>query len=221
MNSHLSWETLNDLVDDVLPASARNAAEGHAHACAACALALDQLRATVAAAATLPGSADPPADLWQDVRATIEARKVAPLPVSTRAPRGWWVTPRKLAVAAAALIAVTSTVTGLIVSSRMPSSIVERVRAAAVTVSWQSSERQFLESVVELRQQFELLHAQLAPETVVKVEKALSTVDLAIAEAREALVRDPANAALSELLASNYRQKIELLRRVTQLASST
>ena len=42
---------------------------------------------------------------------------------------------------------------------------------------------------------------------------------LAYDEAREALLRDPANAALTELLASNYRQKIGLLRRMTQLAS--
>jgi len=75
--------------------------------------------------------------------------------------------------------------------------------------------------VLEFREQLEVLHDHLSPETVVKVERALATIDLAIAEGREALLRDPANAALSELLASNYRQKIELLRRMTQLASST
>ena len=38
-----------------------------------------------------------------------------------------------------------------------------------------------------------------------------------LAEARAALLTDPANAALADLLASNYRQKVELLRRATQL----
>ena len=74
--------------------------------------------------------------------------------------------------------------------------------------------------MLELRQQLEVLHDHLSPETLVKVERALATIDVAIAEGREALLRDPSNAALSELVASNYRQKIELLRRMTQLASS-
>ena len=74
--------------------------------------------------------------------------------------------------------------------------------------------------MLELREQMEVLHDHLSPGTLVKVERALATIDLAIAEGREALLRDPSNAALSELVASNYRQKIELLRRVTQLASS-
>ena len=86
--------------------------------------------------------------------------------------------------------------------------------------SWQASERVFQASVLEFREQLEVLHDHLSSETVVKVERALATIDLAIAEGREALLHDPANAALSELLASNYRQKIELLRRMTQLASS-
>ena len=90
----------------------------------------------------------------------------------------------------------------------------------AVSVSWQASERVFQANVLALREQLEALHDHLAPETLVKVERALATIDLAIAEGREALLRDPANAALSELVASNYRQKIELLRRMTQLASS-
>jgi hypothetical protein len=91
---------------------------------------------------------------------------------------------------------------------------------ATVPASWQASERAFQASVLELRQQFVGLHDHLSPETLAKVEQALATIDLAIAEGREALLRDPGNAALSELVASNYRQKIELLRRVTQLASS-
>ena len=74
--------------------------------------------------------------------------------------------------------------------------------------------------MLELRAELQALHDDLSPETVVKVEHALATIDLAIAEGREALLRDPANTALSELVASNYRQKIDLLRRMTQLAST-
>jgi anti-sigma factor RsiW len=224
MTDHLSWETLNDLVDGVLSPAASAAAESHVGGCVACANALAELRATVVAAHELPGDVTPPDDLWSDVRATIEARKVAHLPsgAGPAQARGWWITPGRLAAAAVVLIVGTASLTGVVMSSRSSAAGVARAQApATVSVSWQASERAFQASVLELREQLEVLHDHLSPETVVKVERALATIDLAIAEGREALLRDPANAALSELLASNYRQKIELLRRMTQLASST
>jgi anti-sigma factor RsiW len=223
MTDHLTWETLNDLVDGVLSAAPSADAESHVRGCTACANALAELRATVVAARELPDTVAPPDDLWGDVRATIEARKVAHLPSGAGLPQtsGWWITPGRLAAAAVVLIAATASLTGVVMNSRSSAAVVARAQPSpTVSVSWQASERAFQASVLELREQLEVLHDHLSPETIVKVERALATVDLAIAEGREALLRDPANAALSELLASNYRQKIELLRRMTQLASS-
>ena len=224
MTDHLTWETLNDLVDGVLSPAASAAAESHVRGCTACASALAELRATVVVAHELPGSVTPPDDLWSDVRATIEARKVAHLPSGAALPqtRGWWISPGRLAVAAVVLMAATASLTGVVMNARSSAAVARRTQVSAtVSVSWQASERAFQASVLELREQLEVLHDRLSPETIVIVERALATIDLAIAEGREALLRDPANAALSELLASNYRQKIELLRRMTQLASST
>ena len=223
MTDHLTWETLNDFVDGVLSPPATDNAEAHVRECSACAIALAELRATVAQAHALPGAVTPPDDLWNDVRATIESRKVAHLPsgAGVAQPRGWWMTPGRLAAAAAVLMAVTASLTGVVMNSRTSVVVAERgPSSTTVSVSWHASERVFQASVLELREQLEVLHDHLSPETVVKVERALATIDLAIAEGREALLQDPANAALSELLASNYRQKIELLRRMTQLASS-
>ena len=222
MTNHLTWEALNDLVDGVLTPEAAAAAEAHAGGCATCSAALAELRATVSEARALPASVTPPDELWADVRATIEASKVAHLPSGASAvpaTRGWWVTPRQLAAAAVVLVAATASLTGIAMNSRSSSTIAAHPQLA-VTVSWQASEKVFQANVLQLREQLEMLHDHLSPETLVKVERALATIDLAIAEGREALLRDPANAALSELLASNYRQKIELLRRMTQLASS-
>jgi hypothetical protein len=221
MTTHLTWETLNDLVDDVLSPAAKAAAEMHARDCASCATSLAELRATVAVTHDLPDSLTPPADLWNDVRATIEAGKVAHLPLGSVAARarGFWVTPGRLAAAAVMLVAVTASLTGILMTSEPATQTVAQA-PLAVSVSWQASERVFQANVLALREQLEALHDHLAPETLVKVERALATIDVAIAEGREALLRDPANAALSELVASNYRQKIELLRRMTQLASS-
>jgi anti-sigma factor RsiW len=223
MTDHLTWETLNDFVDGVLSPAARATAESHVSGCTACAGALAELRATVVAAHELPGSVTPPDDLWSDVRATIEARKVTHLPSGALPQtRGWWITPGRLAVAAVVLMAATASLTGVVMNARSSTAVAGRTQVpATVSVSWQASERAFQASVLELREQLEVLHDRLSPETIVIVERALATIDLAIAEGREALLRDPANAALSELLASNYRQKIELLRRMTQLASST
>ena len=221
MTNHLTWETLNDLVDGVLPPEASVAAESHARECASCAAALAELRATLSMTHDLPDSLTPPDDLWSEVRTTIEAGKIARLPLGAEAPRahGFWVTPGRLAAAAVVLVAATASLTGVVLRSEPTTSTVVQVPFTTAE-AWLASERVFQANVVELRAQLEGLHEHLSPETLAKVEKALSTIDLAIAEGREALLRDPSNTALSELVASNYRQKIELLRRLTQLASS-
>lgn len=222
MTNHLTWETLNDLVDDLLSPGAAATAESHARECATCSKALAELRSTLVDASALPSELSPPDDLWAGVRATIEAGKVAHLPLGSARPasRGFWVTRGRLAAAAVILVAATAGLTTVAMRSSAPVMVADGADATTVLASWQSSERAFQASVVELRGQLEVLHDHLSPETLVKVERALATIDLAIAEGREALLRDPSNAALSELMASNYRQKIELLRRMTQLASS-
>lgn len=223
MNDHLTWEVLNDLVDGVLSPASATAAEAHARSCDTCRAALAELREAVTLARELPDSVTPPGDLWNDVRATIEQGKVARLPLGdgSVSRQGWFVTPARLAAAAVVLVATTASVTSLVLKERETDVVaVAPAPSATVSASWQRSEREFQASVLELREQLEMLHDHLSPQTLVKVEKAMATIDLAIAEAREALLRDPANAALSELLASNYRQKIDLLRRTAQLASS-
>ncbi len=60
---------------------------------------------------------------------------------------------------------------------------------------------------------------RLSPETVATVERSLATIDRAIREAREALARARANAALVDVLAANYEHKVELLRRATELST--
>jgi anti-sigma factor RsiW len=223
MTDHLTWETVNDLVDGVLSPAESARAEWHAGECPRCAKTIAELRATVSDVRELPQAVAPPADLWNEVRATIESGKVAHLPTGTGAllARGWWVTPQRLAAAAVVLMAVTATLTSVALNARQAPMVAGGPPVVTVSASWQASERAFQASVLELRAGLEVLHDHLAPETLTKVERALATIDLAIAEGREALLRDPANAALSELVASNYRQKIELLRRLTQLASTT
>lgn len=218
MTDHLDWETLNDLVDGRLTEASRRVAELHAGECASCAEALSGLRAALAGAAVLRGPVEPPADLWAAVQATIESRKVAPIGVAGRAPRGWWVTPPRAAAAALLLVALSAGATVGI--SRLFTGRAPALPVLPVAMSWQVAEHGYQSSVLELRSQLAAQADRLAPATIAAIEQSLATIDVAIAEAREALLRDPANAALPELLASNYRQKIDLLRRATRLATS-
>jgi len=49
------------------------------------------------------------------------------------------------------------------------------------------------------------------------IDYPVRTIDEAILEARNALARDPANKMLIEMLSGTYRQKVDLLRRTTEM----
>jgi predicted Zn-dependent protease len=53
----------------------------------------------------------------------------------------------------------------------------------------------------------------MRPEARAAIDRNLHTVDVAIAELKDAIARDPRNPALRQLLATSYRQKVELLKR--------
>lgn len=218
MTGHLSWEQLNDFADARLDNGARHAAMAHLAACDECEAALATLSATTRAARELPSWIEPPAEVWASVRESIERQKVAPI---TRSSPAWWATPRRLAVAAAVLVLASSGVTALVMqrAGAPPDSDIVRAPVAGMMlpVGWQAAERGYLASVGELHALLQEQRGTLAPATIASVERSLATIDMAIAEARAALLTDPANAALADLLASNYRQKVELLRRATQL----
>lgn len=218
MTDHLSWDTLNDLADERLDDQARDAAMTHLSTCAGCADALAALATTTRAARALPPSIDPPDDVWSSIRQSIERGKVAPL---GRGGPAWWATPRRLAAAAGVLILASSGVTALVMQRAAATGDTTLVSTPAgntlLPVSLQSAERGYLASVGELHTLLQAQRGTLAPATIASVERSLATIDMAIAEARAALLSDPANAALADLLASNYRQKIELLRRATEL----
>ena len=218
MSGHLSWETLNDLAGDVLDAPARRVAIEHADGCDECRSTVETLRRTIEAAGQLPRSIEPPPEVWQSIRGSIDASKVAVLPAVPRSQLPWWASPRRLAVAATALVVASSALTAIVMRpSPDPAGERVTVREASLPREWKAAEAGYLASVSELHEQLEEQRASLAPATVATVERTLAVIDSAIAEARGALLRDPANAALADLLASNYRQKVELLRRATQL----
>ena len=78
-------------------------------------------------------------------------------------------------------------------------------------------ENNYLRTVGILQDVLDQQESALAPETVAQLKASLRTIDEAILEARNALARDPANRVLIDMLTSNYRQKVDLLRRTTEL----
>ena len=213
--SHPSFDALGDFVDGRLSPAKRREVETHLALCSRCARDRERLEALLDQTHALAAEIEPPAELWSAVHQRIASRQ------SLGARHAWL-----LAAAALLLVAVSSAVTALLV--RRPQTVAVRheptpappaalrlpVAARAVDADYQAVIRELDESLAQRR-------AQLAPETIAKVEASLRVVDQAIAEARRALAADPANRDLVDLLAASYERKLELLRRASELLPST
>jgi len=213
--SHPSFEQLGDFVDGTLAPAARLEIETHLALCGRCARDRDRLEALLDQSRALPAAIEPPAAVWAAVHQGI-------VPTRSFGRRHAWL----LAAAAVLLVAVSSAVTALLV--RRPQNVAVRhetapvgpaavrlpVAARAVDADYQAVIRELDESLAQRR-------AQLAPETIAKVEASLRVVDQAIGEARRALAADPANRDLVDLLAASYERKLELLRRASELLPAT
>ena len=214
-HSHPPFEQLSDFVDGRLAAASRLEIETHVAFCSRCARARDRLEALLDQSRALPAEVAPPTEIWTAVHQRIAPSR------SLGARRAWL-----LAAAAVLLVAVSSAVTALLV--RRPPTVAVRheqppaplavvrlpVVARAVDADYQAVIRELDESLAQRR-------AQLAPETIAKVEASLRVVDEAIGEARRALAADPANRDLVDLLAASYERKLELLRRASELLPAT
>ena len=77
----------------------------------------------------------------------------------------------------------------------------------------QDSTQSYEEEARTLLDHLELQRALVRPEARASIDRDLRLIDQAIAELKAAIAADPNNPALRQLLASSYRQKIELLKR--------
>jgi hypothetical protein len=229
MTAHLSWDTINDYADNVLaPGPERDDAAKHLDGCDECRARLDDLRGFLREANGAVSEVAPPDDVWPVVRSEIERRKVIDLPGTRRGGvagvRGRGRTRWMLAAAAAVLVMTSSAITALVMrgsdSVQVSNSDTLSSDAVAPMLEVARVERGYLETAVELTAALEAARPQLAPETIAVVERNLGVIDAAIAESRAALLRDPGNRVLLEVLSGTYRQKLDLLRRAAQLASS-
>lgn len=225
MTAHLNWETLNDVADSQLSGPEQTAAMAHLADCGACVAQLNALRALQNAATSAPDSMEPPPEVWADIQHVINAGKTVAFPRTvTPAGAAQW-SRRQLAAAALVLITVSSTVTAVVM--RQPNASHTIGDAGPVTVAPMVNtataseiillEEEYLATAASLRDALNNERSALSPTTIATVERSLKIIDDAIAEAREALVADPANTALREMLRRSHQQKIDFLRRTTSL----
>lgn len=235
MTTHLEWDRLNDFADGRLAGDAATDARVHLAGCVDCREAVESIRALGVRGRGLPSAIDPPEALWHDVAASIAAGGAPPIVTRSEVrPARAMPSARWLAAAAVLLMAVSSGMTALFMrrGAESPSlsvaaadrAPVPRVApdgvAPALPAAFAATEAAYLDDVAQLQATFAAQRSTLAPATIAVVERSLAAIDAAIAEARTALLTDPANQALAELLSSSYRHKVELLRRAAESSQS-
>jgi len=188
-----------------LDAKESAAFEAHLATCSACE---SVLLATVGAPpgiAGLPRSIEPAADLWPAIRARVTQPRGASRRIA--APR--WA----LAAAAVVLVAVSSGLTAMLLTSGGPPAVVTRdIRAL---------EAQYSAVSQDLSGALEQARSRLSPATMATIERNLRIIDAALDETRQALARDPGNEALGQMVVAAWRQKVDLLRRATAIGTES
>lgn len=227
---------LHDHADGTLGADERAAVDAHLPTCAACRAELARIVALRRRASEAPRAVEPARDLWPELRSRLVARgapgAAAPGERTARRVPTWsagsWAGWRLRAAAGIAIAVASSAATVALLRARdgrgvehvlpPPAGVAQAPAPAAaplaVTASYERTARDLAATLAAQRQ-------TLAPATVATVEAALRVADSAIAEGRAALARDPGNSMIAELLVVTYRQKVDVLRRATELPAGS
>lgn len=230
MSAYDRWtDQLSDYLDDELPEVERAALEAHLAQCAECTRTLGSLRRIAAEASSLAPQS-PENDLWPG----IAARTTQPRRVSFTIPQLAAASLLMAALSGGAVVLLLRGANGPSQSAAsqtgtVESSVVDDSRPAAGSLSAaigsatgfatavNVADAQYDEAVAELERALEEGRGRLDAATVSVVEQNLSIIDLAIAEARGALMADPSNGFLSGHLVEARRRKLDLLRRAAAL----
>ena len=228
MSEHDPWtDQLSDYLDDELSPAERAAVDAHLAGCGECTRTLASLRRIVAEASSLTPR-PPENDLWPGIAArTVQQRRIS-------------FTIPQLAAASLLLAALSGGAVVLLLggtAGRSQAANATATRAAVpedpqppagslsaamgsdagLTSVVNVADAQYDEAVAELERALEEGRGRLDPTTISVVEQNLSIIDLAIAEARGALMADPSNGFLSGHLIEARRRKLDLLRRAAAL----
>jgi anti-sigma factor RsiW len=223
LETHLTEDERQAFADDTLSPEQRASAEAHVAACPSCAddvarltTLMKRIRETPA-----PQSTAPLDELWPSIRARIEQTKVVSLATeagsgsaarSVAGRRSRWLASIGLVAAAGILAFAVLRTRGADVADSTTAGA-DNTNAALISVV--DSTHAYEAEAKMLLDKFELQRAMLRPDAAKALEHDLHVVDVAIAELKEAVARDPNNPALRRLLATSYRQKVDLLKRIS------
>lgn len=227
MSEHLTDSQLHDLCDEALPKSVSQAMRQHLDGCANCRDRVVRLEALLAAAATAPTEIPPLEDLWPSLRGRIESGKMAAIigePSGPTPTRPWWTTTGAALTTAALLVLVTATVTAVLVAPEPQAADPGAESGLLVAPANAPAELSMLITNYEgltnrLAREFARIRQRLPPDAVATVEVNLQVIDAALAEIQGVIAQEPHNAALLELLATIYRQKVSVLEHATESIS--
>src|SRR5262245_15268545 len=222
-------DQLSDYLDGELSAEETAAVEAHLRECRACNEVLNDLKRVVARAQSLEAR-PPQRDLWPGVAARTER---------LAQPKRFSFTVGQLAAAAVLLMAVSAATaiklatpdapaaTTAMPGQSAPAQVAQtpaadaadpRTFASVTPVSL--ADAQYDAAVADLEKALKAGRGRLDKSTIAIVEHNLQIIDQAIAQARDALAGDPANAYLSSHLVEARRRKLDLLRRAAALAET-
>jgi anti-sigma-K factor RskA len=229
----MTHEVIKHLLDDYatgdLPDEARPAVEEHIAACALCAAEVESLKQILARAAELPKSIAPLAEAWPQIRSVIARDTSAARADASVSRFGIWKRPYVLAAAAILVAVLSSAGTAVYMNAHYSGALTRAAVGSnlspdatpATLAAFTIDENNYLRTASMLQALLDRQEGSLAPETVAQLKASLGAIDEAILEARNALARDPANKLLVEMLSASYRQKVDLLRRTTELTRGT
>ena len=80
--------------------------------------------------------------------------------------------------------------------------------------------RDYEQATATLLETLQRRRTVLSADDIARVEANLEVIDRALAEVREALVKDPDNPELNHMLVAQHKKKVDVLRRVVRLSTA-
>ena len=222
VKAHLSEEDRHRIADGTMDDERRAVIAAHLTICWNCKADVAHLTKALPVMRQTSEPTAPVDELWSGIHDRIEQGKIvslgAPTPESPPAvaPKqrriSWlWLAPAGIAAAVViALFALPAKRTG---DARQTTTMVADTGTTLVSVV--DSSYAYEREAQVLLDKLQLQRALLRPETAQALDRDLHVVDVAIAELKDAVTRDPLNPALRQLLAASYRQKVDLLKRAS------
>jgi len=202
----MTCEWVRDRLDQYLTAELSppdvKAFEAHLKGCSECRTDVAAARTLGPLVAQLPKRIEPRNDLWPGIAPRLSPSRLG----------RWVAVPAWVAAAAAVmLVAGTAALTRWLAPPA----------AGSAGPSVEQVDARFGAAVVELTALYEQTRDSLPIETRALIERNLIVIERALAEARQALLRQPGNPTVEAMVEAAYRQKIAFLGRAAGLNRET